>query len=267
LHNYSTLQKALAKLALPIVVVNDLIESKADYEFFLEADRIALDIPAGSRIWCGRLLTVPELRRPRLFREEAYWGIWRFQRLLRKVEFLQNCGTSQLRRISYLRPWNSLGKLSVKLGFTIPPNVFGPGLSIAHRGTIVVHPDSKIGENCRIYHSVTIGSGRLAPNDSPSIGNNVFIGVGAVIVGAIKIADGIAIGANSYVNRSFSEPNITIAGCPAKKISNKGSEDLWIRATEILRKSSGKKVYRPDLQSLINAHDANRSKQTLFSRT
>jgi serine O-acetyltransferase len=67
----------------------------------------------------------------------------------------------------------------------------------------------------------------------------VFIAAGAVIVGAITIADGISIGANSYVNKSFSEPNITIAGCPAKKISNKSSEDLWIRATEILRKTDG----------------------------
>ena len=218
-------------------MVNRLIESEADYEFFLEADRIALYMyPAGSRLWCSGLLTVPGLKRPRLFIESE---IWRFQRLLRKVEFLQNCRKGRLGRISYLRPWYTLGKLSVKLGFTIPPNVFGPGLSIAHRGTIVVHPDSKVGENCRIHQGVTIGSVEKrarAPNDSPSIGNNVFIGAGAVIFGPITIADGIAIGANSYVNRSFSEPNITIAGCPAKKISNKSSEGLWLRATEILRK-------------------------------
>ncbi len=148
-----------------------------------------------------------------------------------------------------MHAWYDLQKLSVKLGFTIPPNVFGPGLSIAHRGTIVVHEASKVGENCRIFHNVTIGTGLLghmfAPNDSPSIGNNVFIGAGAVIVGAIAIADGIAIGANSYVDKSFSEPNITIAGCPAKKVSNRSSEDLWIRATEILRdKNDGKEVTR-----------------------
>lgn len=166
--------------------------------------------------------------------------IWRFQRLLRKVEYLGNCGEGLLSRLSYLRAWYDFEKLSVKLGFTIPPNVFGPGLSIAHRGTIVVHSDSKVGENCRLHHGVTIGSGRIVPNDSPSIGNNVFIGAGAVIVGPIEIADGIAIGANSFVNKSFSEPNITIAGCPAKKVSNKSSEDLWLRATEILRNAGDK---------------------------
>jgi serine O-acetyltransferase len=83
------------------------------------------------------------------------------------------------------------------------------------------------------------------PNDIvPSIGNNVVIGPGAVIVGAITIADGIAIGANSYVNRSFLEPNITIAGCPAKRISNISSEDLWTRATEILRRSNSGKIFQ-----------------------
>jgi serine O-acetyltransferase len=59
-----------------------------------------------------------------------------------------------------------------------------------------------------------------------------------VIDGEIEIADGIAIGANSYVNKSFKEPDITIAGCPAKKVSDKGSKNCWFRATEILRERS-----------------------------
>lgn len=204
-----------------------MIKSKADYEFYLEADKIAL--------FCDY---EGKLARDYVWSKQE----WKFQRLLRKFEFLTNCGKSRLSRISYLHTWYEFNKLSVKLGFTIPPNVFGPGLSIAHRGTIVVHEASKVGENCRLFHNVTIGTGSLgqmnASKDSPSIGNNVFIGPGAVIVGAIAIADGIAIGANSYVNKSFSEPNITIAGCPAKKVSDKSSEDLWIRATEILRAKS-----------------------------
>ena len=63
------------------------------------------------------------------------------------------------------------------------------------------------------------------------------IASGAKIFGNITIADGIVIGANSVVNKSFLEPNITIAGVPAKKISNKGSQDRIINSTEILRKS------------------------------
>jgi serine O-acetyltransferase len=199
-----------------------MIQSKNDYIFYLKADQIAL-----SR-------ADPLLTRPRPFQDE----IWRFERQLRKVEFFENCKKNRLGHISGLWARFTLEKLSVTLGFTISPNCFGPGLSIAHRGTIVVHPRAKIGENCRIHQCVTIGDVPYVAHDNkaPRIGNNVFIGPGTVIVGNVYIADGVAIGANSYVDRSFEEPNITIAGCPAKKVSQKGSANYLVHATEILRR-------------------------------
>jgi serine O-acetyltransferase len=192
-----------------------MIKSKEDYKFYLAADKISLAI---------------KHKRPRIIGDE----IWRFERLLRKVEFLQNCGNNPIDRIVCLQARFNLQKLGIKLGLSIPHNAFGPGLSIAHGGPIIVHPKATIGENCRIDRCVSIGSVHYI-NSPPKIGNNVFIGPGAVIDGDIIIADGIAIGANSYVNKSFEDPDITIAGCPAKKISNKGSGDCWFRATEILR--------------------------------
>ena len=161
--------------------------------------------------------------------------IWKFERLLRKVEYLENCGNNPLNKIARLQANLRLQKSSVQLGLSIPRNVFGPGLSIAHGGPVVVHPRAVVGENCRIDRCVSIGSIHH-PSPAPRIGNNVFIGPGAVIDGDIEIADGIAIGANSYVNKSFKDPNITIAGCPASKISDKGSRDCWFRATELLRR-------------------------------
>jgi serine O-acetyltransferase len=62
----------------------------------------------------------------------------------------------------------------------------------------------------------------------------VYIGPGVKIYGPIEIADNIAIGANSVVNRSFIESGITIAGNPARKISNKGSIGLLIKATDVI---------------------------------
>lgn len=199
-------------------MVNRLIKSKADYEFYLEADRIALDI---SR------------KRPMLIGDD----IWKFQRLLRKAEYIGNCKKDILSRVylSYLK--FRIYRLGLTLGFAIPRNVFGPGLSIAHRGPIVVNMDAKVGENCRISHCVTIGTSPSSVNLAPRIGNNVFIGPGAVIVGPIEIADGIAIGANSYVDKSFIEQGITIAGVPARKVSNKGQKEAYICATEILRQT------------------------------
>jgi serine O-acetyltransferase len=195
-----------------------MIESKEDYKFYLVADKLALAI---------------KHNRPRIFQDET----WKFERLLRKVEYIENCGNNSIDKILCLQAKFSLRKLSVKLGFAIPRNVFGPGLSIAHGGPIIVHSKALVGENCRIDRCVSIGSIHY-PAAAPIIGNNVFIGPGAVIDGAIEIGDGIAIGVNSYVNKSFMEPDITIAGCPAKKISDKGSEHCWFRATEILRKEA-----------------------------
>lgn len=107
-----------------------------------------------------------------------------------------------------------LRRLQIKLGFTIPINVFGPALSIAHYGTIVVSKNASIGDNCRIHAGVNIGAS--GGNDAAHIiGNNVYIGPGAILFGGISIADGISIGANATVNRSFNTNNAVIAGTPA----------------------------------------------------
>jgi len=192
-----------------------MIESKADYRFYLEADRLALS---------------KTTRRPTL--EE---DIWRFQRLLRKVEYYKNCKPSPVHRpylkSLYLRIW-LLGR---KLGYTIPPNTFGPGLCIAHRGTIVVHVNSRIGENCRIHADTNIGTEARYDNRAPRIGSNVFIGPGAKIFGDIVLGDDVAVAANAVVNRSFEASHQTLGGVPAKKISDRGTEGLLVRATEELR--------------------------------
>lgn len=92
--------------------------------------------------------------------------------------------------------------------------MFGPGLSIAHYGTIVVSEQASIGRNCRIHAGVNIGAS-AGKNGAPVIGNNVYIGPGAILFGNIIIADNISIGANATVNKSFTKPNVVIAGTPA----------------------------------------------------
>jgi serine O-acetyltransferase len=192
-----------------------MINSKSEYLFYLEADRIALG---------------QDKRKPGIFDI-----VWKFERLLRTVEYYKNCKKSIIYRPYYYYLNLKFFSLSLLLGFTIPPNVFGPGLSIAHRGPIVVNERAKIGENCRVHVCTVIGSSAGHFGLAPSIGNNVYIGSGAKIFGDIEIADDVAIGANSVVNKTFYESNIGIAGTPAKKINDKGSEGLVIKATEILK--------------------------------
>lgn len=187
-----------------------MISSKRDLQDYLEADRIAL-----RRVRSIHLM---------------YDEVWKFQRLLRRVEFLMNCKKHKgiFWRLIY-KYWSvRFHNQSVRCGYDIPPNTFGPGLSIAHRGSIVVHPDSRIGRNCRIHVGVVIGT-RPGPEDLvPMLGDNIYIGPGVKISGPIHIADNIAIGANSVVMHDFDTPSISIAGSPARKISDTGSEEYII---------------------------------------
>ncbi len=140
--------------------------------------------------------------------------------------------------------------MSICLGFTIPLNVFGPGLCIAHRGTIVINKDVRIGENCRIHACTNIGS-NIDGVSAPQIGNNVYIGPGAKIFGDIVIADNIAIGANSVVNKSFYEKGISIAGVPAKKINNKGSNGILLSNKELFNSNNSKIATKMEHSPLI----------------
>jgi serine O-acetyltransferase len=200
-----------------------MIRSKEDYKFHVEADRIARGNDGANWKWYYRFGKIET--------EETLT----FQRLLRKLEYNINCGNSGFSNLMGMLLRYQFNALSARLGFSIPPNVFGPGLCLIHRGPVVVHEFARVGDNCTVRHCVTIGQGIGTPGRAPVIGNNVFIGPGAVIIGDVRIADDIAIGANSVVNRSFLEKGITIAGVPARKVSDKGSKGLLNRATEQLR--------------------------------
>jgi serine O-acetyltransferase len=189
-----------------------MILSKEDYRNYLEADRKSL----------GKTKSIKSF---------LFDDIWRFQRTLRRLEYLINCKRNPLiimfTKLYYRRQ-------SIKLGFDIPYNVFGAGLSIAHYGQIIVNGGAKVGKNCRIHQGVTIGAAARTGSDAPEIGDNAFIGPGAVLLGKIIIADNIAVGANSVVIKSFPIGNITIGGIPGKIISQKGTDNILIKGAKCL---------------------------------
>lgn len=140
--------------------------------------------------------------------------VWLYQIYLRKHEYYKNIKGFKILEIYYAIRHQMLG---YKLGFSIPCNVFGPGLRINHYGLIVVSAKAKIGAWCDIHQGVNIGEG--IDHKAPILGENVWIGPGSKLYGNIKIGNNIMIGANSVVNKSFEEDNIRIAGIPAKIIS------------------------------------------------
>ncbi len=125
--------------------------------------------------------------------------VWKFEIALRNYEFYINTKPKSLMRLFWKTRHYYLG---IKCGFTIPPNVFGAGLRINHHGLIVVNSNARIGEWCDIHQGVNIGTD--FEGNCPIIGNNVWIGPGAKLYGKITLGDGIVIGANSVVNKSFS---------------------------------------------------------------
>lgn len=108
-------------------------------------------------------------------------------------------------------------QISLHTGISIPINVAQKGLTLYHYGSIVVNAATRIGENCCIMNNVNIGAAG-GSKKAPRIGNNVYIGPGAVIFGDIDIADGTYIGANAVVNKSIDAPNSVVVGAPGKVV-------------------------------------------------
>jgi len=158
------------------------------------------------------------------------WGLaewWRnpplrYQRLLRKVEYLTNCHRGPINKLRELYYRFRLRRLGLLLGIHIGRNVCGPGLAIIHHGQIIISNEAVIGKNCRIHAGVNIGHWKTG---APKIGDNVYIGPGAKIIGDIKIGDRVVIGANAVVCKSF-PAGVTIGGVPAKIISQNDSSNV-----------------------------------------
>jgi len=103
----------------------------------------------------------------------------------------------------------------------------GEGFSLYHRGTVYIGP-IKIGKNCTVSHNVTIGralkDGKIV---RPTIGDNVWIGQGSVIVGKINIGNNVFIAPNSVVNTDVPD-NSMVSGFPARHIKKENPTKYWI---------------------------------------
>lgn len=117
-------------------------------------------------------------------------------------------------------------------GIEIHPGAkIGQCLFIDHGMGIVFGETTEIGDNCTIYHQVTLGgTGKDVGKRHPTLGNNVLIGAGTKVLGPVYIGDNARIGAGSVVLRNL-PANCTAVGCPAEivRINDRAvvpSEDL-----------------------------------------
>jgi len=103
-----------------------------------------------------------------------------------------------------------------------PGAKIGKGFFIDHGAGVVIGETSEIGENVTLYQGVTLGgTGKEKGKRHPTIGNNVVIGAGAIILGAIEIGENARIGAGAVVTKAV-PPNSTVVGNPARIVILEG---------------------------------------------
>lgn len=132
--------------------------------------------------------------------------------LYRFGHFIHRLG---LKKIALLISWINRFLFAV----WIPSScIIGHNFSLGYWGLgVVIHSKTIIGKNCTIAQNVTIAR-KGAPGDAPIIGDNVYVGAGACILGPVKIGNNVIIGANSVVTKDVPS-NCVVAGIPAKVIN------------------------------------------------
>lgn len=122
-----------------------------------------------------------------------------------------------------------LAKLSYKFGFNISYKTsIGYGLALTHNGTFNINASAILGNNCNIGVNVLIGQeNRGKRKGTPIIGDRVWIGANAVIVGKINIGNNVLIAPNSFVNFDVPDDSIVI-GNPAKIIHSDRATEKYL---------------------------------------
>jgi serine O-acetyltransferase len=190
-----------------------LIESWGDFRYYCRADLASRGAPLTLRTFVVDPLA-------------------RFTMVMRLYEYLLN--TRKLRLLALpVRIW--FRRFSIRLGFSLGPNIFGPGVAIIHYGLLVIDPTTRIGKNCRIHMGTHIGGAAQfveaedAYKYSPRIGDNVYLGPGCKLYGPIRIGNNCVVGANAVVTRSFEEDGLILAGVPAKVIGTGSAGERVIK--------------------------------------
>ena len=125
-----------------------------------------------------------------------------------------------------------------------PGATIGRRFVIDHGMGIVIGETAEVGDDCLLYHGVTLGgTGKDQGKRHPTIGNNVLIGCGAKILGPFKVGDGARIAANSVVLTEVPE-NATAVGIPAQIVRIAGQATRY--ADEVDQTS----VNNPTLEKL-----------------
>jgi serine O-acetyltransferase len=111
-------------------------------------------------------------------------------------------------------------------GIEIHPGAkIGKGLFIDHGIGIVIGETAEIGDHCVMFHEVTLGgTGKHSGKRHPTIGNNVYIGTKATLLGPITVGDNVKIGAETVIIDKDVPSNCTVVGAPGVIVRRYGKK-------------------------------------------
>jgi serine O-acetyltransferase len=122
----------------------------------------------------------------------------------------------------------AIRRTSSETGWRPQKTQIGEGFYLGHWGTVVINPKVKIGKNCNIMQGVTIAQANRGKHEGvPEIGNEVWIGTNAVIVGKVKVGNNVLIAPNVYLNTDVPD-NSVVVGNPAQIISKLNATEDYI---------------------------------------
>jgi serine O-acetyltransferase len=179
-----------------------------EYVFLVRSDLYRYSGKATGALFVRQYLTNPGFK----------YSFW-----MRTCRYLQGSATGRwgLSGLSGL----VLKHYAYKFGMSIPfQTEIGSGFYIGHFGGIIVNERAVIGKNCNISPGVIVGQANRGRNKGyPTLGDNVYLGPGAKLVGNVRVGSNVAIGANCVVTRDVPD-NAVVVGIPGRVISFKGSE-------------------------------------------
>ena len=111
-------------------------------------------------------------------------------------------------------------------GIEIHPGArIGKGLFIDHGMGVVIGETAEIGDNCVLFHNVSLGgTGHQKGKRHPTIGDNVLIGTGAMLIGKTKVGSNVKIGADTLIINKKVPNNCTVVGTPGKIVKLNGKK-------------------------------------------
>lgn len=114
-----------------------------------------------------------------------------------------------------------------------PGATIGRGFFIDHGMGVVIGETAVIGDNCQLFHNVTLGgTGKVKGKRHPTIGSNVMVGTGSILLGPITVGSNVNIGANTVVIDHDIPDNCTVVGNPGRIVKLDGNRvDLELKKT------------------------------------